>query len=344
MTTTRAIAPIATLPVFFKLGGRRVLLAGGTPPAVWKAELLAATGADVQVLATEPCDEMMALVAEVPERLTLQRRHWTRADLDGAALAIGAFADELDGTAFRDAARASGVPVNIIDVPPLCDFQFGTIVERSPLVIGISTDGAAPVLGQALRARIEALLPPFMGAWAQAAAVWREPLQALKLGFAARRRFWECFSDRALEGGDRMPAEADRIACLAAAQEAEASATGRIILVGVGPGDPNLVTLQAVKALQSADVIVYETMTPKAVLGLGRREAKRTEATPEAFDLAKKAVRIGATLAWAGLGDPATCRRWAEPLSLLATLGVPEIVRGMPCPTCPHGCAVDGPQ
>ena len=336
----RAIAPIATLPVFFKLGGRRVLLAGGTPPAVWKAELLAAAGADVLVLAAEPCDEMVTLVTALPERLRLERRDWTTADIYGVALAIGAFEDEKHGAAFRDAARAAGVPVNVIDVPPLCDFQFGTIVERSPLVIGISTDGAAPVLGQTLRARIEALLPPAMGAWADAAKAWRVPLQALKLGFAARRRFWECFAEMALEGGDRQPLEADRLACLEAALTVTRSRRGRILLVGAGPGDPNLVTLQAVKALQSADLIIYERGTAPAILGLGRREAERSLANPGSPNDALNGARSGLVIAWIGPGDPESCSAWMPRRHAVDVAGASvETIRGLACATCPRGCA-----
>ncbi len=181
------------MPIFLKLRGKKAVVAGGTPPAVWKAELLAAAGASVQVFASDPCDEMLDLAVALAGTMTLEPRDWQPADLYGAAIAIGAFEGDA-GAPFRDAAHAAGVPVNVIDVPPLCDFQFGTIVSRSPLAIGISTDGAAPVFGQALRARIEALLPAEIGAWAQAAQDWRGPLQEMRLSFAARRRFWERFS------------------------------------------------------------------------------------------------------------------------------------------------------
>ena len=94
---------------------------------------------------------------------------------------------------FADAARAAGVPINVIDKPALCDFSFGAIVNRSPLVIGISTDGAAPVFAQAIRARLEALLPKGFAAWAAAAARWRAALKDTGLSFAGRRRFWQLF-------------------------------------------------------------------------------------------------------------------------------------------------------
>lgn len=346
-----AIEPLATLPVFLKLQGRRVLLAGGTAPAVWKAELLAAAGAAVDVVAEAPCAEMEALCTALPERLTLHRRAWTTEDLAGAAVAIGAFEEGEAGERFRQAARAAGVPVNVIDVPPLCDFQFGTIVARSPLVIGISTDGAAPVLGQALRARIEALLPAGMGAWALAAKAWREPLQALKLGFAARRRFWELFADTALEGGERAPDEADRLRCMAAAEATERAPTGRILLVGAGPGPAAEVTLGAVRALQSADVILHEAGVAAGVLGLGRREARREPASRDADATAATALALaaeGRTVAWVGPGnpgapapgEPAPCLAWAARAARLQAGTVPvEAVRGLRCAACPAGCA-----
>ncbi len=342
-----SIEPLATLPIFFKLGGRRVLVAGGTPPAVWKAELIAAAGAQVIVVAAEPCPEMQEFAEAMPDRIVLHRREWIAGDLDDAALAIGAFEGD-EGEPFREAAQAAGVPVNIIDVPPLCEFQFGTIVARSPLVIGISTDGAAPVFGQALRARIEALLPAEIGAWAVAAKAWREPLQALKLGFAARRRFWENFADMALEGGDRAPREEDRLACMAAAEATEAAATGRIILVGAGPGPTDQVTLGAVRALQSADVILHEAGVAPGVLGLGRREARRI---PSPGDIASAAATAqafaaeGRTVAWVGPGDPGTCAKWTARVEILSDVSLTlETVGGLRCPTCPRGCAAPGPD
>ena len=335
------IEPLATLPIFFKLGARRALVVGGTLPAVWKAELIAAAGAHGSVVAAEPCREMESLVEAMPGRVTLHRRDWKPLDLDGVALAVAAFERE-GGEPFRDAARAAGVPVNVVDVPALCDFQFGTVVARSPLVIGISTDGAAPVFGQALRARIEALLPAETGAWAAAAKAWREPLQALKLGFAARRRFWELFTDMALEG-DRAPREEDRSLCLKAAVAVEAAGGGRVILVGAGPGPADGVTLGAVRALQSVDVILHEPGVAPGVLGLGRREARRVPASQDfqsAKTIARSLFEEGRSVAWVGLGDPNGCAHWAGRHTVLdGSPSTLKVVGGLRCPTCPRGCA-----
>ena len=154
------MAALSRLPAFFALQGKRGLVAGGTQAAVWKAELLSAAGAQVDIFAPAATQDMRALAAAPPVgAVLLHERDWTSADFAGAAIAVGECADDDEATAFAMAARAAGVPVNVIDRPAFCDFAFGAIVNRSPLVIGISTDGAAPVFGQAIRAKIEALIP-----------------------------------------------------------------------------------------------------------------------------------------------------------------------------------------
>ena len=149
---------LSRLPVFLALDGKRAVLAAGGSAAAWKAELLSAAGARVDVYAEDVSDEMLAVAGDPPGgNIAVIRRGWTAEDLRGAAVAIGAFDDDASAASFADAARAAGVPVNVIDKPAFCDFAFGAIVNRSPLVIGISTDGAAPVFAQAIRAKLEAL-------------------------------------------------------------------------------------------------------------------------------------------------------------------------------------------
>src|SRR6185295_13853301 len=138
---------------------------------------------------------------------------WSPSDLDGAALVVAA-SDEEEAQAIFAAATEAGVPVNVIDKPGYCTFQFGAIVNRSPLVVGISTDGAAPVFCQAIRSRIEALLPAGLARWAEAAKAWRAELGGLKLRTAIRRRFWEAFTALALRVPDRLPQYEDWSALL----------------------------------------------------------------------------------------------------------------------------------
>ena len=129
--------PLARLPVFLALDGRRAVVAGNGAGAAWKAELVSAAGADVDVYARNPCEELRALAADPPRGpVVLHDRGWQAADLTGAAIAVGGFDDDARAQRFADAARAAGVPVNVIDKPAYCDFSFGAIVNRSPLVIG----------------------------------------------------------------------------------------------------------------------------------------------------------------------------------------------------------------
>src|SRR5512143_2189704 len=186
--------PLARLPVFLSLDGKRALLAGGSPAAAWKAELLSASGARVEVYATDICDELQQLADDPPRGvIVIHGCTWSAENFEDAAIAVGAFEDDACAAKFAAAARAVGVPVNVIDKPALCDFSFGAIVNRSPLVIGISTDGAAPVFAQAIRAKLEALLPKGFADWAAAAARWRGALKLTGLSFAARRKFWQLF-------------------------------------------------------------------------------------------------------------------------------------------------------
>jgi uroporphyrin-III C-methyltransferase/precorrin-2 dehydrogenase/sirohydrochlorin ferrochelatase len=264
---------LTRLPVFYALEGKRALVAGGTAAAAWKAELLSAAGAQVNVFAAEAGNDMLALTAAPPDgSIAVHRRRWTNEDFAGAALAVADCANDTEAAQFAAAARAAGVPVNVIDRPAFCDFSFGAIVNRSPLVIGISTDGAAPVFGQVIRAKIEALIPKGFARWAEAARNWRPRVQSLGLPFRGRRNFWERFAARAVAAPDTAPDEADLAALLKPAADPQ---TGSVVLVGAGPGDPELLTLRAVRALQSADVILFDDLVSRDVLDFARREAKK---------------------------------------------------------------------
>jgi uroporphyrin-III C-methyltransferase/precorrin-2 dehydrogenase/sirohydrochlorin ferrochelatase len=268
---------LAKLPVFLDLAGKRAVVAGGSAPAAWKAELLAAAGARVEVYAAELAAEMQALLDRGAASGTLQHypREWSSDILAGAAVALADVESSEDARAFHSAAQAAGVPVNVIDKPAYCQFQFGSIVNRSPVVVGISTDGGAPILGQAIRRRIETLLPPSIAAWGRLAKEVRAAVGARIAPGTARRLFWERFAERAFGAA---PAVGD-LGWLAGLVEEIArkddAGRGCVTLVGAGPGDAELLTLKAVRALQAADVILYDDLVSNEVLELARREAKR---------------------------------------------------------------------
>ena len=269
--------PLARLPIFLALDGKRAVVAGDGPAVAWKAELLSAAGADVVVFAKCPCEELHALAAQPPRgAIMLQHRAWQAEDFCGAAVAVAGFDDDRDAQRFAEAARAAGVPVNVIDKPAHCDFSFGAIVNRSPLVIGISTDGAAPVFAQAIRGRLEAMIPRGFAGWAEAARRWRKAVQSSGLSFAARRRFWQAFARIALAHPDRAPAQSDFDSILRQTRtEAMPAEAGSVTFVGAGPGDPELLTLRAVRALQAADVILIDDLVAPDILDFARREARK---------------------------------------------------------------------
>ena len=336
---------IARLPVFFGLEGRRVLVAGGGEPAAWKAELLSAAGARVEVIAPHVCEDLWRLAGAPPRGpILIHVRDWHADDLPGAALAVAGFEEEADARRFTAAARSAGVPVNAIDKPALSDFTFGAIVNRSPLVVGISTDGAAPVFGQAVRAKIEALLPSGFKAWALAAKTWRQAVTARGLSHHARRAFWERFAAKALTEPNRAPEDADRTA-LFAAIEAEGSTPhgGSVVLVGAGPGDPELLTLKAVRALQSADVVLYDDLVSGAILDFARREAKKMLVGKTGYgpsckqddinalmvDLAREGRRVVRLKG----GEPMIFGRAGEEIAHCRAAGVPvEVIPGISAP------------
>lgn len=330
------VGTLASLPLFFPLQGRKVTLAGGTEAAAWKAELLAAAGAQVHVYAPDldPAFEALLETGSESGRLVWHRRPWADDSLEGAVLAVADAGTEGEALAFACAVRARGLPVNVIDKPAFCDFRFGSIVNRSPVVIGISTNGVAPILGQAIRRRIETLLPETLKGWAELAGRLRQTtLRLLKPG-QERRRFWERFSDLAFSG--RAAPEGHRDLAETLLGEARCSGAGRVTLVGAGPGDAEYLTLKAVRALQAADVILFDDLVDDAVLELARREAKRLLVgkrggrescrQEDINEMMVSLARQGKHVVRLKSGDPMIFGRGGEELDRLAAEGIPATV------------------
>lgn len=271
---------LAKLPIFLNLESKRVVVVGSGNGALWKVRLLAAAGAEVAVFAPAPSDGMLALAELAGSLITLHRRAWCTTDFADVAVALlEPSGDQAEIEQFRRQARSAGALVNVIDTPEACDFQFGTIVNRSPVIIGISTDGASPILGQALRRRIEAILPSEIGSWARAAKRFRAHLAERLPGRVERRAFWERFvdvvlADRGTEGSiARLETIVDEIQADASSKEPDA--VNSVVVLTVDPEDPGQLTLSAVRALQAADIIVHDRAITEPVLELGRREANR---------------------------------------------------------------------
>lgn len=333
--------PLARLPLFVDLTGRRVVVAGNSEAVAWKAELFAAAGGDVQVFAEAPDVELVAVVERgtPPGRLTLFRRGWADADLAGSALAVLDSDEPEEIAAFQVAGHAAGALVNIVDKPDACDVLFGSIVNRSPVVIGISTDGAAPVMGQAIRRRIETLLPPAIAAWGALAGRIRDAVTSRLAPGAPRRNFWERFAERAF-GPAPDEGEAARLVAEVEGAARSAEQPGRVILVGAGPGEPELLTLKAVRALQSADVVLYDDLVSPDVLELARREARRVMVgkrggrascrQEDINELMVELARAGERVVRLKAGDPMVFGRAGEEIERLVAEGVAvEVVPGI---------------
>lgn len=326
------IAPLATLPLFHRLDGRKVVVAGSGDAVLWKAELTAAAGADVLVLAgsEEGAARFADLTATPPAgSVTVEPRAWAADDLAHASLALADLADPRELAAFISAAHRARAIVNVIDKTEWCDVTFGTIVNRSPVVVGISTDGAAPALGQSIRVRIESVLPPGIARWAAAARDWRPRVKAAVAEFGDRRRFWQRFARAAWQTPERAPGESDFAALLGEGPNVRGSVT----LVGAGPGDPDLLTLKAVRALQTATVILYDDLVGADVLELARREARRIAvgkrgggASCSQTDICAEIVRLaqaGETVVRLKGGDPGIFGRATEEIDACRAAGVP---------------------
>jgi uroporphyrin-III C-methyltransferase len=321
------IGKLAKLPLFFDLRGKRALVAGNTPAVAWKAELLAAAGAAVQVYAAEPCAELQNLA----DTVHLIRRCWEEDDLFGAAIAVLATEDPDEAKRFQQISRAVGAICSVIDKPVFCDAQFGAIVNRSPVVVGISTDGAAPVLAQSIRRRIETVLPASLVAWAKLAQAIRHRVIAVIPDASRRRLFWERFADLAFtRPATRTP---DEIITTAMQMP---SHSGSVTLVGAGPGDAELLTLKAMRALQAADVVLFDDLVSDDVLELARREAKRMLVgkrgngpsckQEEINELMIKLARQGKRVVRLKGGDPMIFGRAGEEIAALEAAGIPASV------------------
>jgi len=336
-----------SFPLFLKLEGRPVLLVGAGSAAVAKLRLLGSAGARVTVIADTPSADLLAAVADT--RADLVRNALSLQHFATAELVFGATGNEADDRIVAERAHATGKLVNIVDRPELSDFTMPAIVDRGDIVVAVSTHGASPVLAQRVRAAIESVLPPGLGRLAQFAQRFRTAIQARIGENAARRRFW----DQVLGGpiaaavlaGDEKRATRDFIR---AVNRGEPRAeTGRVSLVGAGPGDPELLTLRAARALREADVIVYDKLVDPAVLEYARRDARRifvgkskgdhTLPQAEINELLVAEARSGRHVVRLKGGDPFVFGRGGEELDVLVAEGVRvDVVPGI---TAATGCA-----
>ncbi|HEY4971097.1 MAG TPA: siroheme synthase CysG [Steroidobacteraceae bacterium] len=276
-------------PVFFDLSGQKVLIVGGGEVALRKISLLERTGALITVVAPDIAPELMSRAAAGKVQLFI--REFSPDDLQGARLVIVATSRRAVNRWIASLSESRNIPVNVVDDAQASRFIVPAIIDRDPVLVAVSTGGASPVLARRVRERLEALIPAGIGELASWLRTLRETSRRKLRQGGARRRFFEAIVDgpaaRRFIAGDKQGAT--RIArSLLAATSAAPRASGEVTLVGAGPGDPELLTLKGLRALQDADVILHDRLVPPAVLDLARRDAQR-------ICVGKAAGNIGST-------------------------------------------------
>ncbi len=322
-------------PLFADLQGRRVLVVGGGEVAERKVRLLLEAGARVDVVAPAITDWLAS-----QESVCWLAATFEATDLDGAVFVIAATDDAAVNVQVAAAARARNLLANVVDDAELSSFIVPAIVDRSPLVVAISTGGAAPVLARLLRERLESLIDASSGSMAALLERWRARIKSAFPELVARRRFYESVlrgePARALRAGRPLDAE-HTLAQLVANPSATA---GSVALVGAGPGDPGLLTLNALRALQEADVLLHDRLVSDAVLALARRDARRipvgkaarghSVAQDRIHELLLEHARAGRRVVRLKGGDPFIFGRGGEELEFLRAHGIAyEVVPGI---------------
>ncbi|WP_176083030.1 siroheme synthase CysG [Martelella sp. HB161492] len=329
---------LTTFPAFFRVDGRKVAIFGNGDEAYAKARLMAKTSAAIVAYSDAPEDDYAAFLSE--HGYARIDAPFSAGQLENAAMIFAATGDQAQDAHIAETARAHSIPVNAVDQPEACDFLTPALVVRPPVAIAIGTEGAGPVLGQLIRARIDTILPPSLGRLARLAQNFRGKVEAHVPRGNARRAYWSRFFNgsvaRALEKGRDIEAE-----CLADEMLSDAHRqNGHVALVGAGPGAEDLLTLRAHRLLMEADVIAYDALVPQAIVDMGRRDAQRvavgkrkgchSKSQNEINDLLVDLAKEGKRIVRLKSGDPLIFGRAGEEMAALRAAGISyEIVPGI---------------
>lgn len=347
---------MSMLPIFLKLDGRRCLLVGAGNVALEKLGSILKTGLQLRVVAPNARPEIQQL-ARVGKLEWIQRA-FEPSDLDGNTLVIAATdVPEVNALVYRESVRR-GILANSVDDIPNCDFFFGSVVSRGNLQIAISTAGESPALAQRLRREIDEQLPADLGPWLENLGQLRREILAthprneerrLLLHELAHRPLCEsaaCPSRQLAQLGNPISTQKTVLSDRSAAQGVEGPASrssaseGTVYLVGAGPGDPDLLTVKALRLLQSAQVILHDDLVPQAILSLasphaeivnvGKRCGTKTITQDEINALMIHYVQAGCIVVRLKSGDPLIFGRAAEEMAALSAADVPyQVVPGI---------------
>ncbi len=338
------------LPIFLNVRGRRALIVGGGTVAARKADLLLRAGCALTVVAPE----LNADMAELAETGAIEHDTGpaTAAHLAGCAIAFAATDEAAVNRHVHDLAQAAGVPVNVADNPELCDFIMPAVVDRAPVLVAVSSGGAAPLLTRILKARLETMIPAAYGRLARFAGDYRKRAKEALPDPRLRLRFWETLiggpvAEHLFSGQEDKAQSLTEELLKDYAGKSERGPVGEVYLVGAGPGDPDLLTFRALRLMQQADVVLYDRLIGDGILNLVRRDAERIHVgkSPEQHtlpqeDISKLLVRLASegkrVLRLKG-GDPFLFGRGGEEIAALASHGIPfQVIPGV---TAASGCA-----
>ena len=338
------------LPIFLNVKGKRTLVVGSGVVAARKADLLLRAGSDVMIVSPEMGDELSQL------RASYKFKHKSSAlsaeDLQGCLIVFGCSTDAAVNQQLCKFAADAGIMVNVADNTENCDFTMPAVVDRTPLLIAISTGGSSPLLTRMLKARFETTIPAAYGRLAEFAGSYRDRIKAMVPNLTRRRRFWESmvsgpvaehlFSSQVEEAGLLMESLLNE-----AAKKGDQPPVGEVYLVGTGPGDPDLLTFRALRLMQQADVVLYDRLIGEGILNLVRRDAERIyvgkltndHSVPqeEIGNMLIRLARQGKRVLRLKGGDPFVFGRGGEEIEALSENGITfQVIPGV---TAAVGCA-----
>ena len=325
---------MSMLPIFLKLDGRRCLLVGAGTVALDKIGSLLKTGLQLRVVSPEAHPEVRQLAEE--GKLEWVKRAFLDSDLDGNFIAIAATNDPAVNAAVYRGSVERNIPCNSVDDIPNCDFFFGSVVSRGDLQIAISTAGQSPALAQRLRREIDELLPGDLGPWLESLGELRREVLATHPRGEARKLLLHQLAQRQICESESCPTRA--LAFVKPAAKTDLG--GKVFLVGAGPGDPDLLTVKALRMIRAASVILHDDLVPQTILKLaatsavivnvGKRCGTRNITQDEINELMIQHARAGQFVVRLKSGDPLIFGRAAEEMEALREADVPfEVVPGI---------------
>ena len=337
------------LPVYIDIKGQRCLVVGGGEIAARKASLLVKAGGEIDVVAKQVSSAMASIVAAA-KGCQLHQRRYQQSDLQGAKIVIAATNDEEVNRQVSEEAKALSIPVNVVDNPGLCSFILPAIIDRSPIVVAVSSGGQSPVLARLIRAKLETSIPASYGRLAKLVGAVRDKVKARFDTVNQRREFWEGVltgpvAEYVFAGKDEDAQK--MLEAQLSDPNLEPRATGEVYLVGAGPGDPDLLTFRALRLMQQADVVLYDRLVSPQVLDLVRRDAERIYVGKARDDHAVPQDQINQYLVDLALqgrrvcrlkgGDPFIFGRGGEEIDKLAEHNIDfQVVPGI---TAASGCS-----